>query len=94
MLLVDDDELDRMESRYPGIKESILRYEAMTLPRCPYCSSSDTAHTAVGTIGRTMNMSAATTKFKLCGSRPTWGEFYCNNCREFYEQVEEASDHQ
>jgi hypothetical protein len=65
MLKVDKENLGEMEIKYPGIRETILHFEETKLPVCPRCGSDDTASVQSGIIGRTINISAATTKFKL-----------------------------
>jgi hypothetical protein len=85
MLKIDREELDRFEKSYPGIKESILRFENAKLPACPHCGSEDTADVQCGVIGRTMHIAVATTKFRLLmGAKP--GEYCCNACNQFFDQ--------
>jgi len=84
MLKMDKHELDEMEDVYPGITESIYRFENATLPECPYCGSEDTAQAQCGMMGRTIHICAATTKFKLCGMGPRLGTYYCHGCKEFF----------
>jgi hypothetical protein len=73
-----------LENRYPGITESILRFERAELPACPRCGSQDTANVQVGLIGRTIDIAAATTKFKLIPNGPKPGAYFCNACGEFF----------
>ena len=84
MMKVDDDTLERMEDKYPGIREQVLQFENALLPQCPYCESEDTANVQVGIIGRTINISAATSKFKLIPNGPTPGKYYCNSCGKYF----------
>lgn len=81
---IDSDTLDELESRYPGIREQILRYEEATLPVCPRCGSQDTAEANVGITGRSMSIAAATTKFKLIANGPKPGDYFCNACDGFF----------
>jgi hypothetical protein len=95
MLKVTEEKLQEMEDRYPGIIESILRFEEMELPPCSVCSSGSTALVQCGAIGRTISISNATTKFRLVLNRPANGpkarKFYCNDCQVFFDEPGEAS---
>jgi len=84
MLKINKETLDHIEKQYPGIGESIFAFEKATLPVCSGCGSEDTADVQCGIIGRTINIAAATTKFKLIpnGSKP--GKYFCNTCNEFF----------
>ena len=84
MLKVDREELDNIEKSYPGIMESILRFENAKLPACPHCGSEDTADVQVGVIGRTMHIAVATTKFRLLMNGPKPGEYACNACNTYF----------
>lgn len=86
MLKVNLKDLDRWEINYPGIKETILRFENAILPACTQCGSTDTADVQVGIIGRTIHIGAATTKFKLIANGPRPGRFFCNSCNRFFNQ--------
>lgn len=54
------------------------------LPPCPDCGSEDTASVQIGVIQRTMNIAAATTKFKLIPNGPKPGPYFCNACDRFF----------
>lgn len=84
MLKIDEETLDELESKYPGIREQILGFEEATLPACPRCGSGDTADVNVGIVGRTISIAAATTTFKLIANGPKPGDYFCNECREFF----------
>lgn len=84
MLKIDSDTLDELESKYPGIREQILRFERATVPACPRCGSEDTAEVNVGIVGRTINIAAATTKIELMANGPKPGDYFCNACDEFF----------
>ena len=56
----------------------------MALPPCSGCGSPNTARVSCGLIGRTILISAATSKFKLIPNPPKLGEYYCNDCGSFY----------
>ena len=43
MLNRTEEELQKMEDGYPGVIESILRFEEMELPHCTACLSENTA---------------------------------------------------
>ena len=76
-----------LEERYPGITEQIRRFENAELPPCPHCGSSDTASVQVGIIGRTININAATRKFKLVPNMPDKrGDYFCNKCGKYFDQ--------
>ena len=84
MLKVDKETLDRMETGYPGIVETILEFEQAPLPACSRCRSEDTADVQCGIVGRTINIAAATTKFKLIANGPKPGNHFCNTCNELF----------
>lgn len=84
MLTVSEKGLEAMEADYQGITEQIMRFENAVLPSCPHCQSDNTADVQVGVIGRTMKISAATTKFKLIPYGPKPGKYYCNNCKKYF----------
>jgi len=84
MLNVGEATIAFKERQYPGITEQIWRFESAVLPPCPNCGDGDTADVQVGVIGRTINISMATTKFRLIPNGPKPGEFYCNQCKEFF----------
>lgn len=65
MLKLSEKALDDLEVLYPGIKEQIMRFETAVFPRCVHSGSANTADVQIGLIGRTISISAATTKFKL-----------------------------
>jgi len=83
-LRIDQETLDRMETQHPGIRESIRRFGEETLPVCSRCGSANTADVGCGVIGRTINIAAATTKFKLIPNGPKPGKYFCNECGEFF----------
>jgi hypothetical protein len=84
MLKVEQETLDRMEGMYPGFKEHVYSFENADLPHCSHCGSGDTANVQVGLIGRTINLSCSTTKFKLIANGPKAGRYICNQCKEFF----------
>lgn len=89
MIKVDQATLDDMESRYPGIIAQIKRWEAKEIPPCPHCGSTDTADVQVGVIGRTINLTAATSKFHLTANGPRQGTCFCNACRKYFGPADE-----
>jgi hypothetical protein len=91
MLKVDQKTLEEMEKLYPGILQSILRFENAELPNCPYCGSADTADVQVGVIGRTTHIASATTKFKLLWENAP-GSYFCNACTKFFGPPRRVSD--
>lgn len=82
MIKVNDESLNNMEEQYPGIKKQIFDYERQKIPACRFCKSEDTAQVEFGIIGRTINIAAATTKFKL-GAKGNKRQ-YCNACSKFF----------
>jgi hypothetical protein len=84
MLTTDEKTLDQMEEQHPGIRETILRIEEATMPACVRCGSDDTARVGCGIVGRTIYISAATTKFKLIPSGPAPGRYFCDTCSGFF----------
>lgn len=87
MLKIDKETQDRMEAMYPGIGISIQFREQATLPACAYCGSKDTAGVGCGVIGRTINLAAATTKFKLTPNGHAQGRYFCNACGTYFNEV-------
>ena len=84
MLRIDPNAVDRLETTYPGIGETIFYFEEATYPACPCCCSQDTASLQCGIIGRTINIAGATTKLKLIANGPRPGQYFCNSCNEFF----------
>jgi hypothetical protein len=83
---IDQATMDRMENSYPGISEQIRRFDAAKFPACPSCASTDTASVQVGVTGRTINLSAATTKFHLrANGRP--GDYFCTACKSYFNDT-------
>lgn len=87
MLKVDKKTLDHMEQGYPGILENIMDFETAILPSCPHCKSDNTADVQVGIIGRTINIVAATTKFRLIANGPRPGKYYCHGCKGYFNDA-------
>lgn len=88
MLKVDQKTLDEMESQHKGIIEQIMRFENAVLPQCPHCLSENTADVQVGVIGRTIYITTATSKFYLILNGPKPGQYYCNDCKQYFGEVE------
>ena len=86
MLKVDQETLDHMERMYPGFKCRVQKFENLDLPACANCESGDTASVQVGLTGRTINFAASTTRIKLMANGPKPGEYYCNQCKEFFSR--------
>ena len=85
MLKINKESLDHIEMQYPGIGKTILYFERATLPVCSRCESENTADVQCGIIGRTINIAAATTKFKLIPNAPKPAEYFCNACDKFFD---------
>ena len=92
MLKIANKELDRLEKQYRGIARQIRQFENAVLPQCPRCGSKDTADVQCGIIGRTINIAAATTKFKLIPNGPAPGKYFCNACNEFFDWTKRNGD--
>ena len=86
MLKMDEAALQKMEIQHRGIVRDILGYEEAQLPPCPHCGSGDTADVQCGMVGRTIYISAATTKFKLIPNPPKPGDYFCNACEKFFSK--------
>jgi hypothetical protein len=83
MIKVDQATLDYMESQHAGIIEQIRRWDAMEIPPCTHCGSTDTADVQVGVIGRTICLTAATSRLHLIANGPKPGTHFCNQCRKY-----------
>ena len=84
MLRMNERALKEMEDQYPGITKQILRFENAVLPSCPHCASEDTADVQIGIIGRTIHITAATSKVKLIPNLPEPGKYFCNKCNKYF----------
>ena len=83
MLKVDEEWIDRVEAQYEGFREMVHRWDAMELPPCPFCGSSDTAKVSAGLVGRSINLAGATTKIRLLpNGHPA--DYYCNQCESYF----------
>jgi hypothetical protein len=87
MLKVDQITIDRMEKSYSGIAVQISEFEAAELPHCSHCESANTADVQVGLIQRTINLTAATTKFRLVPNGPKPGRYFCNDCNQYFGDI-------
>lgn len=85
MLLIDSSDLERLERQYPGIAASVRYSEEALLPPCCDCGGTDTARVAVGLVGRTIAIAAATTRFILVTNEPIPGRYFCNRCGAFFD---------
>ena len=85
MIKISEDSIREFERSYPGITEQIQRFEAMELPPCPVCGSSDTASVQVGIVGRTIHLAGATSKFHLIPNGNGKGIYFCNVCRQQFD---------
>jgi len=90
MLKLNQNHLDDMERQHKGILEQIMRFENAELPPCLHCGSEDTADVQVGIIGRTIYISAATSKFSLIPNGPRPGRYRCNSCKKYFGEESEA----
>jgi hypothetical protein len=74
-----------MEREHPGIWDSIRAFEAVPLPPCTRCGSSDTALVHLGVTARTALIEIATTKVHLTDHDPIPGRYYCNHCIYYFD---------
>ena len=81
----DKGRLVKLEGDYPGITETILRFDNAVLPSCAHCGSKNTADVQVGVVGRTMAIASMTRKFFLIPNGPKPGPYYCRDCRQFFD---------
>ena len=74
-------------ANFSEVYEEILeQFNAMDVPQCIYCECPDTASVQCGVIGLTMALSANCRKFKLFGNGPKIAEWYCNECKQFFNE--------
>ena len=74
-------------ANFSEVYEEILeRYNATDVPQCIHCESPDTASVECGIIGLTMALSATCRKFKLIGNGPKLAAWYCNECKQFFNE--------
>jgi hypothetical protein len=72
---------------FSEVYEKLLkRYNALDVPQCIHCESTDTAAVECGVIRLTMSLSATCRKFKLVGNGPKPAEWYCNSCKKFFNE--------
>jgi hypothetical protein len=74
---------------YLGLDETVRNYEEKELPQCTLCKSDDTAIVIVGLGGRSISLTARTSKVKLVPNRQMPGrdihDFFCNACKTFFD---------
>ncbi len=75
-----------MANFYEVYEEMLEQYNAMDVPQCIHCESTDTASVECGVIRLTMSLSATCRKFKLVGNGPKPAEWYCNSCEKFFNE--------
>jgi hypothetical protein len=90
MLKVNEQWLREVEQRYPGIRQTIDYYEALNLPPCPACGSTDTAAVSAGLVGRSIHVGASTTKIRLLPNGVP-EDYYCNACERYFGRPDPAS---
>ena len=87
-------------ANFSEVFEEILeQYNALDVPQCIHCGSTDTASVQCGVIRLTMALSAKCRKFKLVGNGPKPAECYCYSCKEFFnedgsEPLSEDAEHE
>ncbi len=87
MIKISKAKLDSLEEQYPGIVEQVMSFESAELPDCSYCGSKDTAIVDIGVIGRTISIASATSKFKLILNAPKPGNYFCNDCNKYFDDI-------
>ena len=95
MLKLNQEELDRLQKKYPLIGDMIRVRDAKQLPACLHCNSHDTAGVEVGIVGYSVNLAAASTKAELLPGGHKPGEYFCNGCQKYFGQcrVNEPEKH-
>ena len=79
-----NESLREAEAMYPGFRKNLDYYEALDLPPCPTCNSTNTAKVSAGLVGRSIALAAATTKIKLVpNGHPA--DFHCGDCSRFFD---------
>ena len=74
-------------ANFSEVHEELLeQFNVMSVPRCIHCESPDTASVQCGVIRLTMALSAKCRKFKLIGNGPKIAEWYCNECKRFFNE--------
>lgn len=68
------------EAAYPGIREMIASYEAMSLPSCSRCGATDTARIGRGAVGRAIALAGCTRNFRIVMGNEPAGAYYCHAC--------------
>ena len=71
-------------------QELYARFMRMDVPPCTQCGSHNTASVQVGVIGLTIRLAATCRKFKLIGSGPKPGKWFCNSCQKFFNIPDET----
>jgi hypothetical protein len=89
MLKLTAEQIESLESSYPGIKDDIQQFENVHLPLCTLCKSNDTAMVQIGVVGRTISICASTTKIRLIPNGPRRGSYFCNTCGKFFNSRDE-----
>jgi DNA-directed RNA polymerase subunit RPC12/RpoP len=87
MLRVSRTWIDAVDEEYTGFSESVERWEASQLPRCPHCGSDETAKVSAGLVGRSIRLAAATTKIRLLANGHP-ADYYCNRCKSYFNENE------
>ncbi len=85
MLKVNTQVLRSMELKFPGIGSSITQMEAAIIPPCPNCGSGQTARVYLGSNERSRLVAMATTKVCLITHNPSPGNYFCNECAEYFD---------
>ncbi len=86
MIKLSPESLEKLESQYPGILDSIRQQEVTPLPSCPHCFSEDTATVGVGCVGPSLALASATTRYRLIPNGPKPGSYYCNTCSRYFDR--------
>jgi hypothetical protein len=92
MLKVDRETLASLDRKHPGFLKRVLQLERAGYPGCPACQSQDTATIHVGIVWLTVNLAAATSRFKLLANSRKSETYYCNACGRDFGTTQNVDD--
>jgi len=84
MIKISEAQLARIEAAYPGIRRMVAEFESLVLPPCEHCGSRDTSAVQAGSLGRTIALASATSKFHVTANGLEEGSLHCNDCRRYF----------
>ena len=59
MLKISESQLLKLDADYPGLRETILKFESLDLPPCSTCTSANSASVQMGIVGRSIALAGA-----------------------------------